>query len=148
MPDEQKPGPRVELEIAQGDESWGTIVLELDEENTPITTKNFLKYVEEGFFDGTVVHRIIPNFMIQAGGYDADGKPKEKGLREPIENEAARGLSHVAGTIAMARTHDPHSATSQFFINVSDNGFLNHPGTDGWGYCAFGRVVEGLEVLV
>jgi peptidyl-prolyl cis-trans isomerase B (cyclophilin B) len=139
--------PRIELEIGQGDADWGRIVLELDAERAPQTVENFLAYVDAKFFDGTIFHRVIPNFMIQGGGYAAAGQLKDKGRREPIENEAAQGLRNERGAIAMARTSDPHSATSQFFINVQDNEMLDHPGTDGWGYCAFGQVVEGLEIV-
>lgn len=139
--------PRVALEIAQADQDWGTIVLELDAQRTPRTVENFLSYVDAAFFDGTIFHRVIPNFMIQGGGYTAPNQAKTKGLRQPVENEAADGLKNVRGTIAMARTSDPHSATSQFFINVADNNMLDHPGGDGWGYCGFGQVVEGMDVV-
>lgn len=139
--------PRVEFQIVQGDDDWGKIVLELDAEKTPKTVENFLKYVDSKFLDGTIFHRVIPTFMIQGGGYSAPGQTKSKGLREPVENEAELGLKNARGTIAMARTNDPHSATSQFFINVNDNGMLDHPGGDGWGYCAFGQVVEGMDVV-
>lgn len=138
--------PRVELEIVQGAEAWGKIVIELDEEKAPITVKNFLRYVDDKFYDGTVFHRVISHFMIQGGGYAEIGKPKSS-KHNAIQNEAANGLKNVKGTIAMARTNDPHSATSQFFINCGDNHFLNHPGHDGWGYCVFGKVVEGSEVV-
>jgi peptidyl-prolyl cis-trans isomerase B (cyclophilin B) len=139
--------PKIAFEIARGDEPWGTIVLELDAEKAPQTVENFLQYVDTQFLDGTIFHRVIPDFMIQGGGYTAPSQAKTQGLRAPVENEAAAGLKNVRGTIAMARTSDPHSATSQFFINVSDNGMLDHPGADGWGYCAFGQVVEGLEIV-
>lgn len=139
--------PRVELQIAQGDEDWGRIVLELDEEKAPQTVANFLQYVDDGFYNATVFHRIISTFMIQGGGYTAVDQPKQTGLHEPVQNEAKNGLENKRGTIAMARTSDPHSATAQFFLNVTDNDFLNHPGHDGWGYCVFGRVVEGLDVV-
>ena len=139
--------PRVAFEIAQGEDDWGRIVLELDTEKTPKTAENFLRYVDAKFFDGTIFHRVIPDFMIQGGGYTAPGAARTKGLLKPVENEAAAGLKNVRGTIAMARTNAPHSATSQFFINVSDNAILDHPGSDGWGYCAFGQVVEGLELV-
>jgi cyclophilin family peptidyl-prolyl cis-trans isomerase len=139
--------PRVALDIAQGDESLGRIVLELDAERTPATTENFLTYVDSGFFAGTVFHRVIPNFMIQGGGYDPELQAKREGVQAPVRNEAESGRSNTRGTIAMARTNDPHSATCEFFINVADNDFLNHPGQDGWGYCAFGRVVEGMDVV-
>ena len=137
---------RIAFEIAQGDEDWGTIVLELDAEKAPKTVENFLQYVDGKFLDGTIFHRVIPNFMIQGGGYTAPNQAKTAGLLDPIENEAESGLKNTRGTIAMARTNDPHSATSQFFINVEDNDMLDHPGSDGWGYCAFGQVVEGMEI--
>ncbi|MCB1750894.1 MAG: peptidyl-prolyl cis-trans isomerase [Gammaproteobacteria bacterium] len=123
----------------------GDIVLELDAENAPKTTENFIQYVKEGHFDGTIFHRVIGNFMIQGGGYAAG--MKEKPTRAPIENEAKNGLSNLKGTIAMARTMDPHSASSQFFINVADNKFLDYPGQDGWGYCVFGKVTAGMDVV-
>ena len=123
----------------------GEIVLELDADKAPNTCANFEQYVRDGFFDGTVFHRVINNFMIQGGGFQPGMVPKT--TRDPIENEAANGLSNLTGSIAMARTSDPHSATAQFFINVSDNKFLDHPGQDGWGYCVFGRVAEGMEVV-
>ena len=136
----------VTLEIGLGDESWGAVVLELDAALAPGTVENFLKYVDEGHFDGTIFHRVIPDFMIQGGGYSAV-RVERRGRHKPIKNEAANGLKNLRGTIAMARTGDPHSATAQFFINVKDNPFLDHPGQDGWGYCVFGRVVEGLDVV-
>ncbi len=139
--------PRVALDIVSGDEAWGAIVLELDAEAAPKTVENFLQYVDDKFFDETVFHRVIPTFMIQGGGYTADAQPKGEGLREPIECESANGLNNKLGTIAMARTADPHSATSQFFINVADNTMLDYPGQDGWGYCVFGQVVDGQDVV-
>ncbi|MEE4280193.1 MAG: peptidylprolyl isomerase [Halieaceae bacterium] len=127
--------------------TYGPIKIELDAEKAPGTVANFLSYVREGFYDGTIFHRVINNFMIQGGGFDAD--MKQKPTQDPIENEADNGLKNDFGTVAMARTMDPHSATAQFFINVKDNDFLNHSGKtmQGWGYCVFGRVVEGEEVL-
>ncbi|UCD28612.1 MAG: peptidyl-prolyl cis-trans isomerase [Planctomycetota bacterium] len=139
--------PRVELEITQDTESWGKMVLELDAAKAPITAKNFLSYVDEGYYDGTIFHRVISDFMIQGGGFISMTKEKTAGLHEPIQNEAANGLKNRRGTIAMARTADPHSATSQFFINVADNAFLDYPGQDGWGYCVFGQLIEGLDVM-
>jgi peptidyl-prolyl cis-trans isomerase B (cyclophilin B) len=139
--------PRVAFEVVQGDDDWGRIVLELDSNKTPKTVENFLRYVDSRFFDGTIFHRVIPDFMIQGGGYTAPNQAKTKGLRGPVENEAATGLKNTRGTIAMARTNDPHSATSQFFVNVADNAMLDYPGSDGWGYCAFGQVVEGMDVV-
>jgi len=123
----------------------GVIALELDAEKAPQTVANFIAYVEAGHYDGTVFHRIIKNFMIQGGGFEPG--MKQKPTLEPVANEAANGLKNEVGTVAMARTADPHSATAQFFINIADNGFLDYPGQDGWGYCVFGRVVEGMDVV-
>jgi peptidyl-prolyl cis-trans isomerase B (cyclophilin B) len=125
----------------------GDIVLELDFDNAPVSAANFLQYARDGFFDGTVFHRVIDNFMIQGGGFDTG--MKQKPTREPIANEADNGLKNDAGTVAMARTMDPHSATAQFFINVKNNDFLNHSGkhSQGWGYAVFGRVVEGMDTV-
>jgi peptidyl-prolyl cis-trans isomerase B (cyclophilin B) len=123
----------------------GDIHIELDAEKAPATAANFEQYVRDGHYDGTLFHRVIDGFMIQGGGMTPDFVPKP--TRGPIENEAANGLKNKKGTIAMARTNAPHSATSQFFINVSDNGFLDHPGQDGWGYCVFGQVTEGMDVV-
>ena len=125
----------------------GSLTLELDSESAPKTVENFLAYIEDGFYDGTIFHRVIDNFMIQGGGFTAEMEQKE--TRAPIENEANNGLKNDRGAIAMARTQDPHSATAQFFINVQDNDFLNHTGENmqGWGYAVFGRVTEGEEVL-
>ena len=123
----------------------GDILIELEPEKAPVTCDNFERYVRDGHFDDTLFHRVINGFMIQGGGMSTEFV--EKPTREPIENEAKNGLKNLAGTIAMARTMEPHSASSQFFINVSDNGFLDHPGQDGWGYCVFGRVSEGMDVV-
>jgi peptidyl-prolyl cis-trans isomerase B (cyclophilin B) len=125
--------------------AYGSIVLELDAERAPKTVENFLDYVREGFYDGTLFHRVIDGFMIQGGGFRPGMIPKQ--TRDPVENEAKNGLKNTTGTIAMARTMQPHSATAQFFINVSDNAFLDYPGQDGWGYCVFGRVVKGMDVV-
>ena len=127
--------------------SLGAITLELDAEHAPKTVENFLRYVKEGFYDGTIFHRVIAGFMIQGGGF-SEGM-EQKATHEPVENEAANGLKNAVYTIAMARTPNPHSATAQFFINVADNGFLNHtaPTPQGFGYCVFGRVVEGQDVV-
>jgi peptidyl-prolyl cis-trans isomerase B (cyclophilin B) len=127
--------------------TFGEIKLELDAEKAPKTVENFLNYARDGFYDGTIFHRVIDNFMIQGGGFDIDMNQKSSG--EPIENEADNGLKNDFGTVAMARTMDPHSATAQFFINVKDNDFLNHSGKNmqGWGYAVFGKVTEGSEVL-
>lgn len=125
----------------------GTITIELDRENAPQTVENFLAYVNSKHYDDTIFHRVIPGFMIQGGGFDADMEQADTG--EPIENEADNGLKNEAGTIAMARTMDPHSASAQFFINCVDNEFLNHTGktTQGWGYAVFGRVTDGMDVV-
>ena len=134
--------PMVTLQTNKGD-----IVLELDAEKAPNTTKNFLEYVKSGFYNGTIFHRVIPGFMIQGGGFDKN--MVQKPTREPIENEANNGLKNHTYTIAMARTQAPHSATAQFFINVADNAFLNFtaPTMQGWGYAVFGKVVKGMEVV-
>ncbi len=125
----------------------GDIVIELDAEKAPETVKNFLAYVEAGHYDNTIFHRVINGFMIQGGGMEPG--MKQKGTNAPIKNEANNGLKNEAGTIAMARTKDPHSATAQFFINVADNDFLNFKAENvqGWGYCVFGRVSEGMDVV-
>jgi peptidyl-prolyl cis-trans isomerase B (cyclophilin B) len=127
--------------------SMGDITLELDAEKAPKTVANFLQYARDGFYDGTIFHRVINNFMIQGGGMTADMAQKE--TRAPVDNEANNGLKNKTGTVAMARTNDPHSATAQFFINVSDNGFLDHtaPTAQGWGYAVFGRVTAGMDVV-
>lgn len=125
----------------------GAITLKLDFDKAPLSAANFLDYAKSGFYDGTIFHRVIDNFMIQGGGFELGLTQKENG--EPIKNEADNGLPNVIGSVAMARTSDPHSATSQFFINVGDNGFLNHtsPSPQGWGYAVFGKVVDGLDVV-
>ncbi len=127
--------------------NFGTITLELNAEKAPITTENFLRYTREGFYDGTIFHRVIDGFMIQGGGMEPG--MGEKQTHEPIQNEADNGLPNKRGAIAMARTMDPHSATAQFFINLKDNAFLNHsaPSSQGWGYCVFGEVVDGMDVV-
>jgi peptidyl-prolyl cis-trans isomerase B (cyclophilin B) len=135
--------PQVELHIAD----FGTITLELDQEKAPVSVTNFLSYVNKGHFDRTIFHRVIPGFMIQGGGFEPgmSQKPSDK----PINNEANNGLKNKIYTVAMARTSDPHSATAQFFINVSDNGFLDHtsPSGQGWGYAVFGKVIAGTDVV-
>ena len=123
----------------------GDITLELDAEKAPQTVENFLAYVNSGHYDGTIFHRVIDGFMIQGGGYEAS--LKQKPTRDPVENEASNGLKNANYSVAMARTSDPHSATAQFFINVNDNEFLDYPGSDGWGYCVFGKVVDGIDVV-
>lgn len=135
--------PQVELHIA----NHGTITLELDAEKAPKSTANFLAYVAKGHYDNTIFHRVMDGFMIQGGGFEPG--MKQKSTDAPIENEANNGLKNAIYTVAMARTNDPHSATAQFFINVTDNGFLNHtsPTGSGWGYAVFGKVVSGTEVV-
>ena len=134
--------PRVALETTEG-----TLVIELYPDKAPATVANFLQYVDDGFYDGTVFHRVIPRFMIQGGGFTRDYRQKE--TREPVANEADNGLRNERGTLAMARTSDPHSATAQFFINTVNNTNLNHRGKNpaGWGYAVFGKVVEGMDVV-
>ncbi len=122
----------------------GEFTVELDEKSAPISCKNFLRYVDEGFFDGTIFHRVIPGFMIQGGGFTAD--MEHKAGRDPIRNEAENGLKNLRGSLAMARTNELHSATSQFFVNLVDNDFLNHR-SGNFGYAVFGRVVGGIEVI-
>jgi peptidyl-prolyl cis-trans isomerase B (cyclophilin B) len=125
--------------------NMGEIHITVDKEKAPITAKNFTDYVEDGFFDGTIFHRVIPNFMIQGGGMTED--MQQKTTKANIENEAKNGLKNVKYSVAMARTTAPHSASSQFFINVADNQFLDFPGQDGWGYCVFGEVVAGQDIV-
>ncbi|NOX93106.1 MAG: peptidyl-prolyl cis-trans isomerase [Gammaproteobacteria bacterium] len=134
--------PRVRITTTQGD-----IVLELDREKAPKSVENFLDYVQEGFYDGTIFHRVIDGFMVQGGGFTQDFQKKP--ARAPVENEANNGLKNLKGTVAMARTNAPHSATAQFFINVADNGFLDHtsPTSRGWGYAVFGKVIAGMDVV-
>ncbi|TAM52331.1 MAG: peptidyl-prolyl cis-trans isomerase [Burkholderiaceae bacterium] len=135
--------PKVELHIA----NYGVITLELDQAKAPNTVANFLDYVNKGHYNNTVFHRVIPGFMVQGGGFEPGMKEKKSGT--PIDNEANNGLKNDNYTVAMARTNAPHSATAQFFINVADNGFLNHtaPSAQGWGYAVFGKVVAGTEVV-
>ena len=138
----QAANPVVKLETSEGD-----IVIELYQDKSPITVANFLAYVDAGFYTGTVFHRIIPNFMIQGGGFSADYK--KKATKAPIQNEADNGIKNARGTIAMARTGEPHSATAQFFINTVNNSNLDHRSKDmrGWGYTAFGKVTKGMDVV-
>ena len=135
--------PKVELHIAQ----HGVITIELDAEKAPLSTANFLAYVNKGHYDNTVFHRVIPGFMVQGGGFEPG--MTQKPTDAPINNEANNGLKNDLYTLAMARTSDPHSASAQFFINVSNNGFLNHtaPSAQGWGYAVFGRVVDGTDIV-
>ena len=142
--------PQVELHITinvADEATQGVITLELDAEKAPKTTENFLAYVNDGFYNGTIFHRVIKNFMVQGGGFTSDMQQKD--TKAPIENEAKNGLKNDAYTIAMARTGDPHSATAQFFINTVSNDFLNHtaPSAQGWGYAVFGKVVKGQDVV-
>jgi peptidyl-prolyl cis-trans isomerase B (cyclophilin B) len=123
----------------------GNIKLELDAEKAPKTVENFLAYVRAGHYDGTIFHRVIDGFMVQGGGFEPG--MKQKPTNEPIENEAKNGLKNEPYTVAMARTAAPHSASAQFFINLKNNSFLDCPGQDGWGYCVFGKVVEGMDVV-
>ncbi len=123
----------------------GNIVIEVDEKAAPVTSANFLRYVQEGFYDGTIFHRVIPGFMIQGGGFNPDMTQKQ--THEPIVNEANNGLKNTRGALAMARTSDPNSATAQFFINIVDNAYLNYAGPRNPGYAVFARVVEGMEVV-
>jgi peptidyl-prolyl cis-trans isomerase B (cyclophilin B) len=125
----------------------GDITLELDAENAPASTANFLQYVREGHYNNTLFHRVIPGFMVQGGGMEPG--MKQKGTRKPVANEATNGLKNKNYTVAMARTSEPHSATAQFFINVADNDFLDHtsPSANGWGYCVFGKVVAGKDIV-
>lgn len=137
-----KQNPRVLLETNKG-----KIVLELYADKAPKTVDNFLSYVKSGHYDGVIFHRVIKDFMIQGGGFDASGK--QKPTRPPVQNEADNGLKNETGTVAMARTSDPHSASAQFFINLKNNSFLDHTAktTEGWGYTVFGKVVEGMDVV-
>jgi cyclophilin family peptidyl-prolyl cis-trans isomerase len=141
----QAKAPKGKLVNITLETSLGTIKLELDAAKAPDTVANFVQYAKAGHFDGLVFHRVIKGFMIQGGGYDESFK--QRATRAPIKNEAKNGLKNLRGTIAMARTSDPHSASSQFFINHKDNGFLDYPGQDGWGYCVFGKVTEGMDVV-
>lgn len=138
---------QAETTMVKMDTNQGTIMLELDADNAPNTVANFLTYAKEGFYDGTIFHRVISNFMIQGGGFTED--MNQKTVHDPIKNEANNGLKNDNGTIAMARTGDPHSATAQFFINVKDNDFLNFSSetSQGWGYAVFGKVTEGMDIV-
>jgi len=141
---DQNQGDKVMVEMTT---SKGVIELELDAKNAPITVANFLEYVKSGHYDGTIFHRVIPGFVIQGGGLESG--MAEKATRTPIENEADNGLKNLTGAICMARTNEPHSATSQFFINLKDNSFLDHTekSATGWGYAVFGRVASGMDVV-
>ncbi len=137
---EPAPNPRVEIKTSQG-----TMIVELYAEQAPKSVANFLQYTKDGFYAGTIFHRVMDNFMIQGGGFTE--KMVQKEPRASITNEATNGLKNELGTLAMARTNEPHSATSQFFINLKHNEFLNNPGRDGWGYAVFGKVVDGMDVV-
>jgi peptidyl-prolyl cis-trans isomerase B (cyclophilin B) len=139
----------VELEITSSEgEPWGRILIELYPERTPITSRNFLHYVNSGFYDGTIFHRVIPGFVIQGGGYASLTEKKTEGLGEPLRNESRRGtLRNARGMVAMAHKRDPHSAVSQFFINLGDNEQLDYPRAGAYGYCVFGKVIEGMDVV-
>jgi cyclophilin family peptidyl-prolyl cis-trans isomerase len=132
--------PQVEIKT-----NLGSVTLELYPDKAPKSVENFLRYVREGYYKGTIFHRVIAGFMVQGGGFNAAYAQKKTG--EPIQNEAKNGLKNEVGTVAMARTSDPHSATAQFFINLSNNDFLNYPGQDGWGYTVFGKVLKGMDVV-
>ncbi len=134
--------PQLEVKTSQG-----TVTIELYQDKAPKTVENFLQYAKDGFFNGTIFHRVIPGFMIQGGGFTPDMKQKE--TRAQIQNEATNGLKNETGTLAMARTNDPHSASAQFFINLKDNAFLDHkaPNDRGWGYAVFGKVVQGFDIV-
>nr|WP_234702930.1 peptidylprolyl isomerase [Oleidesulfovibrio alaskensis] len=136
-----------EKSMVRFETSMGDFVVELDAEKAPATCENFLQYVRDGFYDGTIFHRVMDGFMVQGGGFTENMKQKE--TREPVQNEADNGLKNEEYTVAMARTQDPHSATAQFFINVKDNAFLNHRGKSlsGWGYAVFGKVVKGKSTI-
>lgn len=125
--------------------NYGNIKIELDAEKAPKTVENFLAYVNSGHYAGTIFHRVIDGFMIQGGGFEPG--MKQKPTNAPVENEAKNGLKNAPYTLAMARTSDPHSASAQFFINIKNNDFLDYPGQDGWGYCVFGKVVEGMDIV-
>ncbi len=144
----QTSGVKKSMTNVKMETSAGTIMIEMDAEKAPLTVANIEAYIKDGFYDGLIFHRVIPNFMIQGGGFNAN--MTEKGdKRPPIKNEANNGLKNDRGTLAMARTNDPHSASSQFFINLKDNDFLNHTSESGsgWGYAVFGKVTEGLDVM-
>jgi peptidyl-prolyl cis-trans isomerase A (cyclophilin A) len=139
-PAAQAAGPSVEMKTNQG-----TIVIELYADKAPKSVENFVQYVKDGFYNGTIFHRVMDNFMIQGGGFEPG--MKEKATRGTIENEAKNGLKNETGTLAMARKPDPHSASAQFFINLKHNSFLDYPGQDGWGYAVFGKVTQGMDVV-
>ena len=144
---DSKRSPRVEFEIVSQEISWGTIVVELSPERTPITVRNFLRYVDEGFYEGTIFHRALPDFIIQGGQFIDSTAKKSEGLHGVIRNESRRGLKNERGTIAMARKHSPHSAVCQFYINVVSNEQLDYPNAGAYGYCVFGKVIKGMELV-
>lgn len=142
--------PRVAFDISVDGHGWGTLVFELDAKAAPITVANFLRYTDEGYYDGTIIHRITTGpriHVFQGGGYTALEAPAKPGQRAPIPIESNNGLKNIRGTIAMARDAEPNTATSEYFVNLRDNPSLDYPGRDGYGYCVFGRVVEGLDML-
>jgi len=142
--------PRVAMEIRSDGEVWGNLVFELDRDKAPITTDSFIRYVNEHYFDGTIIHRVTTGpriHVLQGGGYTALNAPSKPGQHDAIKNEANNGLKNLRGTIAMARDAAPHTATSEFFVNLKDNPSLDFPGRDGWGYCVFGKLVLGEDVL-
>ncbi len=147
LTDTKDSGDKMSNPIIKMETSKGTMMIELDAEKAPKSAANFVEYVKDGFYDGLIFHRVIPNFMVQGGGMNPD--MSEKPNKMPIQNEANNGLKNDRGTLAMARTNDPHSATSQFFINLKDNDFLNHTSESpaGWGYAVFGKVTDGLETI-
>jgi len=146
--DTKDSGDKMSNPIIKMETSKGTMMIELDAEKAPNSSANFVEYVKDGFYDGVIFHRVIPNFMVQGGGMNPDMSEKAN-KKAPIKNEANNGLKNDRGTLAMARTNDPHSASSQFFINLKDNDFLNHTSESqaGWGYAVFGKVTEGLETI-
>jgi peptidyl-prolyl cis-trans isomerase B (cyclophilin B) len=139
--------PRVALEIECAGEFWGSIVLELHAQRAPATVANFLRYVDEGFYDGTIFHRVLAGFIVQGGGYVSPEQQKLNGLHEPVRNESRGAQKNRRGTVAMARKRDPHSAVCQFFINLADNEMLDFPRAGAYGYCVFGEVVQGMDIV-
>ncbi len=139
--------PLVALDIEVAGENWGRIVVELNEEKAPLTVTNFLRYVDDGFYNGTIFHRIIPDFLVQGGGYTAIEQPKTEGLRRPIRSEARNGLKNLRATVGLARARNPHTGAAQFYFNLADNPRLDYPSRDGWGYTVFGKVTEGWDIV-
>ncbi|MGD8450748.1 MAG: peptidylprolyl isomerase [Phycisphaerae bacterium] len=139
--------PLVELEIGTAKDVWGTVVIELHQQRVPATVRNFLRYVDEGFYNGTIFHRVLPDFIIQGGGYTGIGEIKTEGMHGAVRNESRIAEKNTRGTIAMARKQDPHSAQCQFFINVADNNRLDCAGSTRYGHCVFGRIISGMEII-